>query len=1293
VAKRDPYEPVLGPRGKAAGPEKGAKTAKQPVVAGVRRPAFEAEAAEGRQELRIALVMNGGVSLAVWMGGVTRELDRVRTGDGAYGQLLDLTETDACIDVIAGASAGGINGAVLALAIARRTSVDAIRRLWMTNGDIDELLRDPKQRDAPSVLKGDEQLLRRLHEAMSAIGQSDASADPKTPRAPLHLSITGTILKGQLTTYPDRFGAMVPDVTHRAVFRFRRPGVPQQGDPWPDDFAPAGEGEEDLPAARLALAARSSASFPGAFEPSFVPVGSTPDEMHPDMAGIADFSAERWVIDGGVLVNTPFRPALDAIKTLPAERPVRRVLGYVVPNPAAPGPSPDGVPSAAEVVLDAVSRLPRAQSIGRELAEIEENNRSVRRRRDARDHTLRELGPKGLEEAARVLLPAYVRTRRASAADDIVRALVAATGASPFPTTEQVAAFTGELRALTEERWLPHVDQPETFDDVRQWGFAPVENAANAALEVLQRMARAESFGDRRGEVHALRGRMHAALGILREIERHVADYWQNAAERVFLQGETAAMLAAGWARFQGRLGSVALEIAHVLTDAARQMARSNAVGGEADLLRRMLVSLDGGSPPGTLRRLLALDVVQRSSGADLAGIEQEVELVLMSADAANAFRRPARAEGKLAGLQVGHFGAFYKSSWRANDWMWGRLDGADRLVRTLLDPRRVQKRVRAEGVDATVGKIREIACQSATPGVPEWLAIQWAEREIEAAVRREVDALAQAPDDPPLTALAASYSAIRRRVQVEILVEEIPAVANAAAADRAAHAAHDSLGSAWERRYPAGEPLTVARAVEAFKECPIGEETIAREVGSDYFTKISTKGGAVIGSVLGGALQSVKVLKPALALIRGLLLTLYLLARGVADSSKTGTFLVALALAGGGALVAVYAVGTNVPGLLLLLGSVILIAGVLLAVLRDEKRQVALAAAIFFGSAAGYYGIRLWDGRPPLVDPLAAVLAVALMALAAMALGRSDKQVPGRIWSMLSRSFSGLHRADATTRAPAVAEPFRVITFNTAVGNPNIKTEQRAFLELPFYREILDGAPEAPILALQEVGADQAKALDRAARAGRFRLVQIRRPGQGNALLIPERFAFLSSRSRYFVRGQIVAIGRALWRWLRGRGRPNHRQLGELRMWSEARVRDERSKRVFSVFNTHISGDADLRLEQARDLFQRVHAARRHGPVILAGDLNTRAAEEPEPPNHPADSAIRRLFEGLSDMGAVARQPGGRPPIDYLLAAGFAPVAARLYTGDSLQLPGLPTADLISDHYAKEASISFAEP
>jgi hypothetical protein len=64
-------------------------------------------------------VLNSGVSLAIWMGGVTNEIDRLtRTWSGAnsvYGRVLDLVQGRARAYVIAGTSASGINGAFLAL--------------------------------------------------------------------------------------------------------------------------------------------------------------------------------------------------------------------------------------------------------------------------------------------------------------------------------------------------------------------------------------------------------------------------------------------------------------------------------------------------------------------------------------------------------------------------------------------------------------------------------------------------------------------------------------------------------------------------------------------------------------------------------------------------------------------------------------------------------------------------------------------------------------------------------------------------------------------------------------------------------------------------------------------------------------------------------------------------------------------------------------------------------------------------------------------------------------------------
>ena len=98
------------------------------------------------QKIRVATTMTGGVSLAIWMGGVTRELNLLTQAstwrkhlpsngqalpeiadatdpDQAvrelYLRLIDLLDVTVTTDVLSGTSAGGINAALLALSRAR----------------------------------------------------------------------------------------------------------------------------------------------------------------------------------------------------------------------------------------------------------------------------------------------------------------------------------------------------------------------------------------------------------------------------------------------------------------------------------------------------------------------------------------------------------------------------------------------------------------------------------------------------------------------------------------------------------------------------------------------------------------------------------------------------------------------------------------------------------------------------------------------------------------------------------------------------------------------------------------------------------------------------------------------------------------------------------------------------------------------------------------------------------------------------------------------------------------------
>lgn len=260
------------------------------------------------------------------------------------------------------------------------------------------------------------------------------------------------------------------------------------------------------------------------------------------------------------------------------------------------------------------------------------------------------------------------------------------------------------------------------------------------------------------------------------------------------------------------------------------------------------------------------------------------------------------------------------------------------------------------------------------------------------------------------------------------------------------------------------------------------------------------------------------------------------------------------------------------------------------------------------------------------------------------------------------------------------MAPDVRVVTFNAAAGNPRITTRQADFVSLPFYREALESAAGAPLLALQEVGDEQAAALRRTAAARAGRVLQMRRPKLGNALVIPDRYLVLSHRRGYYVVPQLRGIVDGL-----RRRRPNWRQFGELRMWIEARLRDRAAGRELTLLTTHTSADGSLKVPQAKAIVGRALAAAARGPVILAGDFNV-------PRHHPRgrDVEAAALLARLRDAG-TAEPPGGRENIDYVLTAGFEPVSSRLWTGDSISLPGSPNAEKVSDHYAEDDVVRYS--
>src|SRR5258708_4421419 len=181
------------------------------------------------KEYRVAVVMYGVISLAIYMNGIAQELlAMVRStavadrGDPLSPMLPDPKGTDAVyrklaallseegdgvvhtrfvIDVISGTSAGGINGIFLAKALAQRKDMQSLKRTWVEEGDFQKLLNDhalensslPQQVPPRSLLSG-ERMYVKLFEAFAEMEESPGQSYVED----LELSVTTTDLRGKV---------------------------------------------------------------------------------------------------------------------------------------------------------------------------------------------------------------------------------------------------------------------------------------------------------------------------------------------------------------------------------------------------------------------------------------------------------------------------------------------------------------------------------------------------------------------------------------------------------------------------------------------------------------------------------------------------------------------------------------------------------------------------------------------------------------------------------------------------------------------------------------------------------------------------------------------------------------------------------------------------------------------------------------------------------------------------------------------------------------------------------------
>ncbi|MEF9603566.1 patatin-like protein [Paracoccus sp. PXZ] len=721
-------------------------------------------------EVRFAVVLYGGVSLAIYMNGIAQELLRMVRGSSDLpdeeltpGELIyrRLSRELAgprggrkrfVIDVISGTSAGGINGVALAKAlVAGARDIDILREAWTDKADIGQLLNDRqgiagRLRPTESLLDGGH-MFQVLHDTLARL-----TGDGRPLAETVDLFVTATDLRGRQAPI-HLTGARLDERVHRKVFHFAYDGAGR------NDFAPGNE-------AMLAFAARCTSSFPVAFPPMrFADMPAAAQDARfarffdhdPDYAG-------RLFADGGYLDNRPFSYATALIPSRPTTLPGERKLLFIDPFPEAP-PQPGQAPEPVDFLQNAqlaLTGLPRYEVIRDDIRAIARMNRRLERL-GALQNRWRE-DQRRVEAAGR-----RMRQRRKPADLDRMDLAELMTGAFQYPqnyplyhhlrvygTTDGLSAIVAGLAGYEPDsevalylRQILRAWRDENFSAYHAEG-RETENAFLSRYDLdfrLRRLihlrAHIDEALDRRERIQGEKVALHLPPELLAPLRDRIEEELAAMRRLASPDSSQAQTLLAGAEilRLEGLISAEYSAVMKLATlDQRYGKAREIYLGTDikalvdkalAKLGRDMRAAFDASS--ARIRADLAapelkplLDVYDDFHWHDvmtypfLEGSElqehSQVEVFRVSPADSGLNPRP----DKLAGIAVGAFGGFLNRDWREHDILWGRLDGAERIVAALMSDRpeteraawtqEIQNQILREEYGETAGQARRLA-------------------------------------------------------------------------------------------------------------------------------------------------------------------------------------------------------------------------------------------------------------------------------------------------------------------------------------------------------------------------------------------------------------------------------------------------------------------------------------------------------------------------------------------------------------------------------------------------------
>lgn len=715
-----------------------------------------------QKELRIALICYGGVSLAVYMHGVTRELwqlarasrdfhthDAPRSGiDAVYRRIFERMESEQGLrlrvlpDIMSGASAGGINTVFLAQAVHSGQSLEPLTNLWLEVADVDQLVdpdakpswrmskiwaqpfanwllsrpgsdiaatvapetRHEVERKVSHLIRGrwfeppfsGLGFSRMLENAFSAMSQTPAEAPLLPPGHPLDLYVTATDFHGYLELLRLHSPPIVEDTEHRMPIAFRV-------------RTPVHGGESLANPLELVFAARATASFPGAFPPLRIE----------EMDALAQATGRAWpgreaflerimpvhvergttdhvsLIDGSVLVNKPFAGAIAALQGRPAQREVDRRFVYVDPRPDRFGHRREGLDRPVgffSAIFGSLSTIPREQPIRDNLEQLEEQSREAERM----SRIVAALRPE-VDAAVEKLFGRTLfldRPTPARLAAWRKKAQQAAAEAAGFAFHSYAQAkFTGIVARLARLALLaaPRLGLEETGPieavmraELERRGLATLASAGGGATPEAIQFLRTHDIGFRIRRLRLLARRLARDWEADPDIPDDALEAGRDAVYRIlalFFEKEGVASLGTGFEKLAAKVMTEPGAVLDHIADARRLPEvddTSEAMLAEAleampkNLRRRMLFAYLG----FPFYDVATLPLLRNEGLTEF----DPVKVDRISPDDSRSIREGG-TQATLRGIEFYNFGAFFSRAYRENDYLWGRLHGAERMI------------------------------------------------------------------------------------------------------------------------------------------------------------------------------------------------------------------------------------------------------------------------------------------------------------------------------------------------------------------------------------------------------------------------------------------------------------------------------------------------------------------------------------------------------------------------------------------------------------------------------------